>query len=100
MGAIAFTLLGLGLIGGGTMLLSSSTVKTIKFPSVFYKDLMYFKMDKNKVIAIKRELSEEIIYSGSIASTEKYFNKVQLGFEEWLKDNDHFSKSESKVKFS
>jgi hypothetical protein len=94
MGAIAFALASLGLIGGfGLIAAGSKKIKSITFPNDFYENLRYFKHDGSRVIAVKNDI-EETIYQGSSKNAEKYFNQVQLGFEEWLKENNHTSKSD------
>lgn len=101
MGALAIALIGAGLFGGVAMIVSGSKkIIPITFPNSFYKDLKYFKKEGNKVIAVKLEGEDETLFNGDDAKVSMYFSQVQMGFEEWLKDNDHFSRSDSEVKFS
>jgi len=101
MTAIAIALLGAGLFGGIALLTSGSKkITPITFPSTFYKDLQYFKKEGNTIIAIMEDADNEILFKGNDKKASEYFAQVQLGFEEWLKDNDHFTQSDSTVKFS
>ena len=87
---------------GGISLIRSGTkkIEAITFPSSFYEDLRYFKVDKHRVIAVKANEITEEIFEGTVATATKYFNQVQKGFEEWLETNDHFDTTDSKVTFN
>jgi len=93
--------MGIGLIGGMFMISSGSkNLKPITFPNSFYKKLIFFKLDGNRVLAVKENQNDEVLFTGSYETAEKYFQQVQQGFEDWLEDNDHFTKSGSEVKFT
>lgn len=100
MGAALFALVSAGLIGGfGLIAAGMKSTKPITFPDSFYENLNYFKMEGKFVYAVRNDGSEEEIYNGK--SAEKYFAQVQLGFEKWLKDNNHSNKDKSgSVEFS
>ena len=101
MGALALLLIGVGLFGGAIMIISGSKkITSITFPNSFYKDLRFFKKEGNSIIAVKKEGENETLFTGSDSKVLIYFTQVQMGFEEWLKDNDHFSRTDSEVKFS
>ena len=91
------------LVSGGLLLTitTSNKPKPITMPSSFYRTLKYFRLENGKVVAVKKDdEDDEIIYTGSASNASKYLEQVQLGFEEWLQSNDHFTKSESKVTFN
>ena len=102
MGAVAFILASVGLIGGfGLIAVGNKKIKPITFPNDFYKDLRYFKNEDSYVIAVKEDGSAEVIFEGTRKSAAQYFNQVQLGFENWLKENDKTSTEDNggSVKF-
>lgn len=94
--------LAMGALWGGISLIRSGTksVKAITFPTSFYEDLRYFKVDKHRVIAVKGDESTEEIFEGTVSTATKYFSQVQKGFEEWLETHDHFDTTDSKVTFN
>ena len=103
MTALAILLAGMGVFGGIALISSGSKkITAISFPSEFYENLKYFKLDKNVVIAIKKDNSKEddTLFEGSISTATKYHAQVQKGFEEWLDSNDHFDTTDSKVTFN
>jgi len=103
MTALALLLAGLGIFGGVALINSGSKkIAVISFPSEFYENLKYFKLDKNTVIAIKKDKKNEneVLFEGSISTATKYYAQVQKGFEEWLDTNDHFDTTDSKVTFN
>ena len=102
MTGIALIMAIVGIWGGISLIKSGSkNLEAIIFPASFYEKLRYFKLDKNTVVAIKGDDSEnEILFDGDILSAAKYFNQVQMGFETWLKTNDHFDTTNSKVVFN
>jgi len=102
MTALALLLAGMGIFGGVALINSGSKkITSITFPSEFYENLKYFKLDKNMVIAIKKDKSnDEVLFEGSISTATKYHAQVQKGFEEWLDTNDHFNTTDSKVTFN
>ena len=65
----------------------SITRKPVKFSNDFYQNLEYFRFDFTKVIAVKKNQTCEVIYDGTPSGAKKYFQQVQMGFEEWLKEN-------------
>lgn len=87
MTVLATVIFGFGLIGGVGMYLSGlRDIKPITFTDDFYKDLKYFRCDLGTVLAIKEVSSTEVIFQGSISDAQRYFERVQLGYEEWLKN--------------
>jgi len=103
MTALAMIFAGMGIFGGFALISSGSKkIIAITFPSEFYENLKYFKLDNQSVIAIKKDKSnqDEILFKGSVSTATKYHAQVQKGFEEWLENNDHFEKTDSKVTFN
>lgn len=103
MTALVILLAGFGIFGGVALINSGSKkITAIYFPSEFYENLKYFKLDKNRVIAIKKgdNSTSEVLFEGSISSATKYNLQVQKGFGEWLDTNDHFDTTNSKVTFN
>lgn len=103
MTALALLLAGLGIFGGVALINSGSKkITAISFPSEFYENLKYFKLDKNTVTAIKKDntTTNDLLFEGTISTATKYHAQVQKGFEDWLETNDHFDTSDSKVTFN
>ncbi len=102
MTGLALMLAAAGLLGGISLIRSGSKkIKAITFPTSFYKQLRYFKLDKNLVIAVKGDGKDnETVFEGNVSSATTYFNQVQKGFEVWLETNDHFDTTDSKVTFN
>ena len=103
MTALAILLAGLGIFGGVALIgAGSKKLTSITFPSEFYENLRYFKLDNQSVIAVKKEKTteDEVLFKGSVSTATKYYSQVQKGFEEWLETNDHFDTTNSKVTFN
>jgi hypothetical protein len=103
MTALAMIFAGIGIFGGIALIGSGSKKTTaITFPSEFYKNLKYFKLDNQSVIAIKndRKLQDEVLFNGTTTSASNYYTQVQKGFEDWLETNDRYDTTNSKITFN
>lgn len=71
----------------------------VSFPDSFYMDLKFVKIINTKVIAVMKDGTEELLFSGSFSSdANKYLNTFNISYSEWLNKNK--VSGESAVKFS
>jgi hypothetical protein len=79
----------LAIIAFGIIMVIPNKEKPIIYPDEFYENLQYFKINFEKIYAVKKDESTEIIYVGETQNkAEKFFTRVQMGFEEWLEKNE------------
>lgn len=73
----------------GIIMVIPNKEKPIIYPDEFYENLQYFKINFEKIYAVKKDESTEIIYVGEthLNACKKFFSLV-LGFEEWLEKNE------------
>jgi len=57
----------------------------IWFSDEFYDQLNYFMNDYSKVYAVNKDETKHELHNGTSSTAEKYFKKVQAGYEQWLK---------------
>ena len=89
MGLLLILLGALAIIAFGIIMVIPNKEKPIIYPDEFYENLQYFKINFEKIYAVKKDESTEIIYVGETQNkAEKFFTRVQMGFEEWLEKNE------------
>ena len=79
---------------------------TMIFPDDYYEQVDYFRLDFHKIHAVKKDGEQDEIHHSDSSTAQKYFKKIQAGFEDWIRaqrireETTKKEPSKSKIKFT